>query len=687
MTSNQLLDLMNSIPDRFVMEGAEPGQRASHPRLHRMGLLVAVIAALLLLAGCVAVYLRLQDMSIGKAPYVQAFDEKGKAMEPVEKERTVINFAGVSGSPEQQASAQWYDFTESYDPDRKLLTNEEKDWGIPDNCADIYGCYTREMAEKLEEIAKTNQLALLEEEAVIQLYQQDVAMEALGVSSLLREEAAASMGQVSGVLYAPYNFSLSYTLRLTGEDAKWSKRVNVTEIYQRSGYLPAPGSWNLDLQNFQQWNYTTSQGVSLLLAMDKTGRSFLVHQQKDGILTVSIDGNPTGSRYPQVDQIPGKEAIEQFAEVIDFTITPPLIDIPSLQPELEAAEAEYQASQTYVPETYGSYGEYLLERGYAWMPGNQYAFSDLNGDGEEELLLGQDGWCENWLTIRDGQVESIYGNVGVLFRPCQEGMWAFFDQASFTQVQRYWYTSVMPGSGSEDSGGITFQGIVYRDGQWWKYDEVRGVYRKELQQVTTQAEADAIRAAYQPVRLDWRELGDFPMDEKGGTLGSYLQALDEKPTREAVRAFYRDMLRGPASEAGFFFTHYRLLDLNGDGIEDLLLSGDGEMFWEFQAYRYGRIAYTCPMDLWLCENGILEDCSILRQGAEGGDIEIEEHVFYEFREDFELEVVGYAAYNKATASWQSDRDGTPMDTAEAEALLARYPRIDQEMRPISELLG
>ena len=49
-------------------------------------LIAAVLALALLLVGCAVVYaLRLQDMSIGKETYVQSFDDKGKAIEPVEK--------------------------------------------------------------------------------------------------------------------------------------------------------------------------------------------------------------------------------------------------------------------------------------------------------------------------------------------------------------------------------------------------------------------------------------------------------------------------------------------------------------------------------------------------------------------------------------------------------------------------
>lgn len=697
MTSLELFQALGGVSTENLA-GADALQRMpaksvsrSHLKIHRLGLLAAVLAALLLLAGCVAVYLRLQDMSIGREIYVRAFDEKGKAIEPAEKERLVINFAGIAGSPEQKASAQWYEFTESYDPDHALMTKAGDDPDIPNNYEYIYGCYTQEMVDRLNEIKNENQVELLEAEIFIQRWQDEIALEALGKTSLLREgadatmERAATIGEVSGVLFAPYNFKLEYELTLTGENPVWGKRVDVTELYQHNGYLPYNGTWHLDADTYQQWTYTTSQGVSLLLALNKTGHGFMICQLDSGILTVNIAGNTTNTDYPEPDQVPGKKAMEAFAEVIDFSVAHEPFDAAAIQSKLDIADTAYKEANTYVPEVYESYGDYILQRGYGWMPGNQYAFADLNGDGEDELLLGQDGWCGTWLTMKDGEVESL-GDLGVWFRPCQNGSCEYFDSRSFSQQYRYWYSS-LPGTASEEGENSSFVGIAYRDGQWWRFDTMQDAFKSKNQKSITQEEADAIRARYLAVELDWQDLRNFPLGENGSTIGSYLEALDKNPGSEAVRKFYSDYVREQAADGSCLFTHYRFLDLNGDGIEDLLLSGDGEMFWQFEVYRYGRIAYSRMMDLYLCENGVLEDCSILREGADSGNIEIEEHVFYRFHENFQLEVLDYAAYNKATAAWQSDRDGTPMDTAEAEAILAKYPRIGQEMRPVSELLG
>lgn len=56
--------------------------------------------------------------------------------------------------------------------------------------------------------------------------------------------------------------------------------------------------------------------------------------------------------------------------------------------------------------------------------------------------------------------------------------------------------------------------------------------------------------------------------------------------------------------------------------------------------------------------------------------------------DDEKIIALFAAYNKATANWQGDWYGDiPMTEDEANAILTKYPRIDQGMRPIEEFLN
>lgn len=683
MNKHQLLDMMNSIRDKYVLEAVESrgkneAKAKSHLRLHRVGLLAAVLAALLLLAGCVAVYLRLQDMSIGKESYIQSHDEQGKAMEPTEKQWEVINFAGITGSPEQKASAQWYEFTGSYDPDHALMTNVGDDPDIPNNYEYVYGCYTQEMVDKLDEIKNENRVQLLEAQIPIQRYQADIAMEALGKTSLLREDTDASMGQASGFLFAPFNFKLEYDFTIPGDSHKWGDRMSVTEIYNHNGYLPYNGYWLVDLSTYQQWNYTTSQGTALLLALNSTGQGFIICQLDSGILSISISGFDFDK-----NKIPEKGTLEALAEVFDFTIAPGEFDISGIQAKLELSDAEEAAKNVYVPETYSSFGDYLLRWRVCWDRTLKFCFYDLDGDGTEDLLLGRNGVMDEWLVRKNGEVTAQPCTPG---RICQGGMLEDSYNYEFTKDRLYRY---YPLSGTiAESGDMTGNFyLLYQDGNWES-----GNYNEVGEQVNilgiTPEKADALRAQYTPVELNWAPVWEFPMDDTGKTIGEYLTAQEKKLDSDGVRKAYAQYMPQEAYPDGtLLYTHYRLLDINGDGVDDLLLSGDGEKFWSFRTYRFGQIRYPDFPEFFLCEDGVLERVSQAMPYHLGSGVKVDIHQFYRITEDLQMEQISYVAHNLSSDTWMSDEEGTQISPAEAEAILAKYPRIDQGMHPISELLG
>ena len=99
-----------------------------------------------------------------------------------------------------------------------------------------------------------------------------------------------------------------------------------------------------------------------------------------------------------------------------------------------------------------------------------------------------------------------------------------------------------------------------------------------------------------------------------------------------------------------------------------------DFYWTALTYRYGHIE-GFAWDFYLCEDGVLE-CVGTRHDL-GIGVEVTGHQFQRCI-GFEKELLEFVAYNKATASWQGDwRNEVPMTEAEANAILAKYPRIDQ----------
>lgn len=667
MTGKDLLTAMSGIDGRYIEEAA-PAAAPKTRSLRRPLLVAAAIAAALLLVGCGIVYaLRLQDMSIGKATYTQRFDDKGKAIDPVEKSMDIITPYGRSGDAIQQALKEWYEFQESYDPDYLLATNEPDIPGIPNQYEYTYSCYTQEMVDKVDEIAAKYNLKLLEGWIPFQRYQSDIFLEETGIRSLLRQDSDAQITGMAGMLYLPYNFSMDF--ELVTENAG---KLMTSYGYARKDYFPRAFPGGMDIDAYEQWDHTTPGGTKLLLALNSKGRGEIIAEQENAMIMISIDGNRSlsHSRYPDASEVMTKAELESIADQFDYSVQPKEVDRAVVEEKLAAAEEAYQAEHAYVPETYTDFSDYLKKNVYIPDESRQYSFYDLTGDGVDELLLGQDGAFTDWLEMENGEV--MFRGYGGAYL-CKGNVLELYQaQDTYWDIEQHTYYKSASGEIRDRDKIVS----VKREGnQWYRSHDI---YERDKTEIS-QDEAAAIMAKYPRIQLDWKPLVDYPLDESGLTLGSYLKAKDVQPSDDELLQIYKDCL----SRQGSFYTHYRIMDINGDGVKDLLRSGDGDQYWDIVTYRYGNLQLLPTMGFYLCENNVMEQIELFNK-EEG--VEIEGTSFFRCN-GFQQEMLDFAAYNKATASWQSNYIGTPMSEADAKAILAKYSRVDQGMQPISQLLN
>lgn len=676
MTGKDLLIGLGDISHKYYEE-AENGTMSSsrgYRSFRRPMLVAAIIALTALLVGCAVVYaLRLQDMSIGQETYTQNFDDEGRAIEPTEKTRDILTMYGHSGDPIQLALTEWYEFLNTYDPDGKLSTNDPDLPDIPDQYEYIYSCYTQDMVKKVDEIAGKYDLKLLETRIPFQHYQSDIFLTETGINSLVLPNSGAETDGMAGMLYLPGNFNMEFSLKVEGMAALF-----VGYSYTRKDYFPRdfPGG-GLDLNNYEQWDHTASDGTQLLLALSNKGHGIIIAEPENAMINISVSGNFSGSSYPDENEIITKDELEIVADFFDYSIKPQAVDLETVEAQLKEAEAAYQAEHTYVPETYGSFNEYLKETIRIPDDTLQYTFHDMNGDGEDDLLIGRNGAYDRWITIRDGETRERMV-MDTYF--CEGNVTEQYD--AFEIYETHTYIAPISDTVIDDiDAELKVITVLRRERDQWS----QGPNEFDQKEITAE-EAQNVMAQYNRVELDWQPLMDYPLSE-GYTLQNNLDEKDIRVSDGELLNIYKKYMQDLEN---MHYSHYRILDINADGVDDLLLKGEDNSFigntdfyWIALTYRYGVIEGFAS-DFYLCENDILEKVST-RQGGAG--VEKDGHHFMRCI-GFEEERYELVVYNKATVSWFADWQGDdPISEDEANAILAKYPRIDQGMRPISELLN
>ena len=686
MTPMKLIKVIGDVDESYVLSALETRdvqvRTKKRMTVSRSLLIAALVALLLLLVGCAVVYaLRLQDMSVGKETYTQTFDDSGKAIEPVEKERDVLTLFGHSGDPIQLATKEWFDFLKTYDPDGALMDNNPDHPEIPNQYEYTYSCYTQEMVDKVDEIAEKYGLKLLEEWIPFQGGQSDIFLEESGAGSLVLQDSGAEITGLSGMFYPPHNFDVDVEVKLEGMDTKlWA-----TVLYARKDYFPKDYAGGIDLSLYKQWDFTAADGTSLLLALSSKGQGYIIADLSNAMMILYVDGNFSGSAYHTAEEIMTKEQLEMVADVFDYSIQPQILDREAVMEKLAESDAAHDAETAYEPETYTNFSEVLISR-YV-LPNNraQYTFFDLTGDGVEELLLDEDGdgAIDEWHTIQDGEVQWFWGNNTFLCNGYV--LEQYLPDSERDDYAQYYYRKADSDTAWMDldyeSMGEWIGGLSLIGGKWTFMPEFNSPDTEEV----TEEEALSFMAQYPRISLDWKSVMNYPLSEDQ-TLSDYLNEKDVRVSDAELLDLYKTYLN---ERENMHYSHYRILDINGDGVDDLLLKrendallGNTDYYCLALTYRYG-IVTGFASDFYLCEDGVLEHVDTRHAGGFG--VEKDGHEFLRC-DGLETEVLDFVAYNKSTASWQTDWwDNIPITEEEANAILAKYPRIDQGMRPISEL--
>ena len=466
-------------------------------------LIAAIIAAMVFMMGCAVVYvLSTDDMAFGNKNQ-EYYDGSSQNV-------TLLSMQGIAGTPGYKATKEWNEWLATYDTDGAIRYSDEafsEDFG-DDYYA--YSLYSREMKEKLDEICAKYDLELLGK----MHNDPDVAagFEALQVQGILRPDTQAETDFDNIRYYANGSFDLEGYLQLPG----YGKHIVsfsahhkdfFTELYHVIG--PA--------ETCEEWNYTTSYGVNILIVIDHGGvrdHAFMVADTEQYVLCFSIHES-------EDTPVPSWEEMEAYAEAFDFTIAPKPVceeDLQAAAERLEAFNAQLEAEKDYYmgfrfnmetkiwtpPTEYADSFEHYVTyiREHADPEYQYYTMLDLDGDGSEELLWGtQDGHLYEVAVMQDGVVTLRFDDYlctgNVLLRKVTNDEYIRGGNVLEESCTSYEYSTL-----EETIVKIYYLPVT---DQWM---EVRpGQADHEI----TEAEAKGIMGQYPIFELDMKPLFEYPM--------------------------------------------------------------------------------------------------------------------------------------------------------------------------------
>lgn len=682
MNANEILDMIGDAKGTYLWEtqkyrdGTAGAKPLPLPR-RRLWLVAAVIGLMLLLVGCTVAYvLRLQDLKVAEyrptTPTV--YDENGDVISlPTLAPRTQITLQGAN----QEALAEWNSFCRDYDPDGAIVTaNDNNELGIPNPYYIPYGCYSWEMVNKLDEIVQKYDLKLLSPDVGCQSYESSVLFSSLGIDGVFHGDVE----YLSGYFYPEGTFKIELLFR--PDTDQWPYKDNSASYYYSVKEYFDPVYYEVaDLESCTQWNYTRSDGRTVLLVMnDEQAR--IITDLQDALVTVSFASSKwDGGNKVQMTQ----SALEQISEQFDFSIQPHPADMTKVDALMEAAQAAYEAERAAAAENlytqgYEQYIQQKLEKAAAhstrMRDGLFYALCDLNGDGVMELLSGGKASLWEILFMRDGKsyqyadCEKISSLAALQFTVCENHVLEL-ERIRDNSAEIWYYFRA-------EAEGLTYlEGLEKNEDTWYSLpvSPTEGPDAEVRTEITEQ-QAQAIIASYVPLETQpqWQQMK------------RYGEPVKPIPWTDPYAIYIAEALEWYEDSGKLSYT---LMDLNSDGIQELIARDT----WTIQA------GSTEP-EYALSVHTIVDGELVIVQGShgmtdvcEGGILMYSEEdgTHYEFyrMKGTELELIEMIYQDRIQKYWVrvvggEDPQSSNCSEETARSYIAQYHPIELNMKPFSE---
>lgn len=678
MNANDLFDTIGQTPDRYVLDALNTRQtqkRAVPPK--RIFLIAAIVIMILCLVGCaVAYFFSLQDMKVGEYDFYvpPAYDEDGNLI-PVETHApiTQISLQGVN----KDALAEWLAFTNDYDPDLEIAGQADQTMkageplGIPENYQYTYGCYSQEMADKLNEIVEKYDLKLLSTDIPCEHYESSMLFGALGLDGIIVPGTAAEAEYFGGYFYPEGTFNIDFEISMDTNDWKLENAFAGCRYSVKEFFDPVSGSIR-DVDEYTQWNYTRKDGKTVLLVLNKdTARIYA--DLPDAFISIYVEpviwvnGEKTAMTA---------SALEQISELFNLSIEPGTVDMARVEQLKAEAQANYEAEKADALKNheakfnagYQEFVNYRLET--TFNPESlSYILYDVNSDGTDELIIQ---YCDI-LSMKDGTSYKFFDITevkiaGATFYPCEGDTFELCHEL-FTVHQYYFYQAE-----AESVSFIT--GVIHDTNEDIWYRSLNGgSYNENIEQITAE-EAQQIRDSFTRIDVDFLPLVKYGQEVTSIYLTDpYARYIADKMERYADAENYQ----------------YALLDVNNDGIEELI-TRDSIMHTNGETYLTLSIHTIRDGELWdmgiygfdyVCEGGILEKSDDY-VGREDGSLY---HDFYRYT-DNGFEMIEKVVRNPISLHWGhallAGPDRKTVTEEKAKSILNSYKRLELDWKPFTE---
>ena len=681
MNAHDILDMIGDAKGTYVWDA----QQVRSGNIHSSGkklfskklwLIAAIIALILLLVGCAIVYvLSLQDMKIGENTITER-EHYGPNWEVIEETQItydVLSVQSFSDSPNQRATKEWREYTETFELDYFFSLPEEVGRAVPEGYSN-YGCRTPEMMEKLDEIAENYSLKLMGESLYTNQDYVTILLDAVEIPELLHPQTYAEVRLESAGIYQNGSFQLGVDIVLD-ESFDWPYYVMADLHYSIKGYFDPYTIRLRDLDTVQEWEYTLADGKTALLALDQETALILV-EGEEGFFAMDFDSQMGIDRLTP-------EMMERIADLFNFSMVPHK----PTQKEWEATKAAFHTAEEQDLQNYNAWIEENRaddrKEGYdPWVRQTLensreienlgYAFYDIDGNGTQELLIGRDGYCTAIYWERDGKTEQ-FANAGENFYVCENGKVVFVlmpgkEEYNFVQLKNG--TVIGLGGVQHTPGNPEGEYRTSDPERWGKYIYI------------SKEEYEETLSVYKRIPFTFVPLTEYPLSEPV-TIG--LQSHVYNTTYTSYEEMIRIRLTDKKERWGRWA--YDLIDLDGDGQEEMVWRED-ERYFIYTMVDGTVCNYSMINDgtLTICDDSIVQ--AVIHYGPENYTVR-----FYRLNRGH-IELMDYLRYDvdvDPENPWFRSPDLTgqdftlePISEMEAKSIIASYDSLDIDMKPIAD---